>query len=262
MKDILAAIGAPLALAAVVLFVLCKAYFSMLAFYLRLPEPRMASLAVSAVVAGILIWLLLHAIASMRLARYVGGERKGRWFDFRNMAREARLYTALLRLLLVFAVAAVATGVIVSLAMRHMPSPRALYGSRLAELAFAAAAIVFAVRCGLLLPAVALNERREMLRRGWELSRGHFMKLATVGVLATVLPAALPESVGELLIGQFPALSGPMERGTLASAAEALATNDLAMVVIAVSLSLSAALSLILTTIASCLAYRRLQGIV
>ncbi len=84
-----------------------------------------------------------------------------------------------------------------------------------------------------------------MLRRGWELSRGHFMKLATVGVLATVLPAALPESVGELLIGQFPALSGPMERGTLASAAEALATNDLAMVVIAVSLSLSAALSLI-----------------
>lgn len=48
-------IGLPVALAALVLFVQFKTYFSMLADYLRLPDFRLASLTMSAVVAGILI---------------------------------------------------------------------------------------------------------------------------------------------------------------------------------------------------------------
>ncbi|MEI9889043.1 MAG: hypothetical protein WDN08_21580 [Rhizomicrobium sp.] len=260
-KGILAAIGIPVGLAAVVLLILFKTYFSMLAFYLRSPDSRLASLTMSATVAGVLIWLLLNAIASTRLARYIGGETLRGWFDFQGMARGARLYAALLRYLLVNVVVAAMCVTLVSLALQYLPPRDALYASWLAQASFAAFAILFWVRCGLLLPAVAVNERRLVLRRAWELSRGQFWKLAAVGIMVAVLPAVLPEAAGELLIWQFGPSAGQATAGALAAAAAWLATDPLALATIVLSLSVSTALTVVLTTIGSHLAYRRLAGL-
>lgn len=111
------------------------------------------------------------------------------------------------------------------------------------------------------MPAVVFNERREILRRGWELSRGQFWRLAAVGALVVVLPGVLLESVGELMSGKILATSAAAGGESLAAAADALALNDLAIAAIVTSLSLGAALCLVLTTIASSIIYRRLQDI-
>lgn len=258
-KFILRAILVPVIMAAIVLLGLFKIYFSMLAAYLSAPDARTASLTISITIVGCLIWLLLNVFASARLARFIQGQGSSVPFNFRDMALESRLYAAVLRSLLVFVLAGVLDAWIVSFVSGFLSEPQADYAAWLGAFGFLVFVTIFTARCGLLIPALALYEHRRVLRRGWLLSRTHFWSLAAVSAAVTVLPAILLQTLGEFLTQlnldriEAPGISLP-------SAASSLATDGLTMATIVLTLTLSSAISLTLTTIGSCLVYQRLVG--
>ncbi|HEY4942120.1 MAG TPA: hypothetical protein VII56_11900 [Rhizomicrobium sp.] len=256
---VLVALYLPITLAAIMLWILFKTYFSMLSAYLTSPDARMASLTLSATIAGYLIWLLLNVVASGRLARLIQGQPTRRWFDVKDMAPEARLYAAVLRFLLVLVLAAAFVTWVVWLVLPFLRGSQADYVTVLSGIGLAAFGIVFFVRCGFLIPALVMNESRGILRRGWQLSRRHFWPLAAVWVVVMVLPALLLQILGDFLTR--PLSSNPAEPGMspLAAGAHLLATDDIAIVGVVLTLTLSSALCLTLTTIGSCLVYRSLK---
>ena len=257
-RAILSALWLPVLLAALVLTVALKSYFSMLAHYLNAPAPDagLASLTVSVVIACYFIWLLLNVVGSARLARLVEGHNVEKGFDLGGMALAARLYTAMLRYQLVVAlIAAAALAAVISLA-RFLPGIPEEYRIVAGAAAVAVLLAVFSVRCGMLIPALAFHEKRSVLRRGWRLTSGSFWQLAAVWAVVTALPAFLLQVSGEVLTGP---LVGGDGAPSLAVAASMLASNGLAILSIVVTLTLSTTLFFAATTVASCLAWRALN---
>lgn len=256
---VLAALWLPVTLAAGVLLIAFKTYFTMLARYLSAPDAGVASLALSAAIASYFVWLLLNVVAAARLARLVQGDAPRGWFDARGMGSAARMYTAVLRYQLVVVVIAVTILWAMFFAARGLAGPLAAVFFGLGGCAVAAFFVLFSVRCGLLIPALALHERRSILRRGWQLSQGAFWPLAAVWALATVLPAIVLQACDEILTR--PLIDGAVASGTawLANGASELASNGVAVIGIVIALTLSSTLFFVLSTVASCLAYRTLS---
>jgi hypothetical protein len=256
---VLAALWLPVTLAAVVLLIAFKIYFTMLARYLSAPDAGIASLALSAAVASYFVWLLLNVVGAARLARLVQGETPRGWFDARSMRSAARLYTAVLRYQLVVVV--VAFGVVWAMFfVSHGLSARpAILLGWLGVGVIAAFFVVFSVRCRLLVPALALHERHSILRRGWQLSRGAFWPLAVIWAVATAVPIVVLQACDEFLTR--PLVDGGAASGTawLAAGAAELASNGVAVAAIVITLTLSSTLFFVLSTVASCLAYRALN---
>lgn len=257
---IASAVAAPFILAAAVLLFLFKAYFSLLAYYLSAPSWRVASLTMSVMVAGFFVWPLLNAVACAGVARIVRGDGAPHSPPFKRMALEARLYAAVLRYLGVLVAGAVLCEGLVSFSHHFLLPRHPDYAALVAWLLFALFVAVFYVRCGVLLPALAVYERSRVLRRGRQLSRGRFWRLAAVGVAVFVAPAIVLETLGEYLRMLLDNAAFDASINTLEDAARMMAMNGPAMIVIALSLSISTAVCQILATIGSCLAYRRLAA--
>jgi hypothetical protein len=256
--SVLAALWLPVLLAAATLLATFQAYFTLLAVYLSSPDARLASLTASATVVGLLVWLFLVVIASARVARVVTGQPMPGWLEFRAMAPEARLFAAILRYLLVLVLAGAVAASAARLAAWLLPQGLSVYANWLCLAAMAVFGAVFSVRCGLLMPVIALRERRRILRRGWELSSGHSWQVAVIWAALAVVPTIVLQALSEFLlrslIEEF-AGSGAM---TLAAAANSLAANGTAIAAIVLTLSLSSSAGIVLTTIGSCIAYPRL----
>jgi hypothetical protein len=259
-SSVLAAIGVPVGLGALVLLILFKTYFSLLAYYLKAPDARLASLTVSAVAAIFFVWLLLNVVASARLARLVQGEVMRNLFAVRGMALEARLYAAVLRyFFLVFGSFALTAWILGRAS--HVLLPQVERDAvALSGLVLVVFSMILFVRCGLLLPALAVYERRRILRRGWSLSRGRFWRMAAIGAVVVVAPVVVIQTAGEILSQQFVHPIVADGAGGLFRAADMLATDAWALIAIVLTLSLSTAAGLTLATIGSCLIYRRLAG--
>ena len=154
--------------------------------------------------------LAIIAVPAVALSRLALGLEKDRFLaHFTFGAREARLFLAGLRLLLVFAAIAIAVGAAAYLLVWAVASfdimPIPLYDNGLPSLTaiwesptlgmgvsaaetIAAAAMLYAgVRCGFFLPSLAACDEEVSLRRCWELSAGQFWRMLAV-VLAIVIP--------------------------------------------------------------------------
>lgn len=248
----------PVLLAAVVLAVALKSYFSMLARYLNSPAPdaRFASIAVSIAIAFYFIWLLFNVVGSARLTRLVEGHDLKGGLDIGVMSLSARLYTAMLRYQLVAAVIAVAIVVAMSEFAQYVPMGPPELRIAAGIVAILVLFAVFSIRCGMLIPALAYHEKRSVLRRGWRLTRGAFWPLAAVWMVVTALPAIVLQVSGEYLTRP---LVGGDGIPTLAAGADMLASNGVAILGITVTLTLSTTLFFTTTTIMSCLAWRALN---
>jgi hypothetical protein len=108
------------------------------------------------------------------------------------------------------------------------------------------------------LPALAVYRKRRVLRGAWALSHGRFWRLAAVIVVAVAAPVVAVQAVGEVLSYQLVSPIAVHGAQSLFHAADTLATDTGALVVIVLTLSLSTAVGLTLTTISSCLIYRHL----
>jgi hypothetical protein len=253
---LIAAIYIPTALAASLLLVLFKTYFSLLSHYLDAPTSRLASLTVSVMAAGFFIWLLLTMMACASVARVV--RRADTPSAARGWALEARLYAAVLRYLFVLFAAAILCEALVSFAHHFLLPRNPDYAALIVWPLFALFTVVFVVRCGVLLPALAVYERSHVLRRSWRFSRGHFWQFAAIGTAVMLLPFVVLQTLGEYLRLAFDDTVFPIGPRMWADAANMLAMNGAAIAIIALSLSVSIAVCLTLATVGSCLAYRRL----
>ena len=248
----------PVLLAAAVLTIALKSYFSMLSRYLNAPAPDagFASVTVSITIACYFIWLLLNVVGLARLTRLVEGQDVKGGLGLSGMAPAARLYTAMLRYQLVVALIAgvilAAMPALVRFIPAYPPELRILAGIVAITLLIA----VFSIRCGMLLPALAYHEKRSVLRRSWRLTRGAFWPLAAVWVVVTALPATVLQVCGEYLTGP---LVGGDDVSTLAAGAGVLASNGLAILGIVITLTLSTTLFFAATTVVSCLTWRALN---
>lgn len=254
---IAAALWLPTVLAIFVSLAALEGYFTMLARYLAAPNADFASVTVSIMVASYFVWLLLIVVGAARVTQLVENEGPRGWLDPAGMRLAARLYTAVLRFQLIVLLGAVALAALVVLLAGAFPGrPPGLRSivSVLATLVFFA---VISVRCGLTMPALAFHEKRSVLRRGWKLSRGVFWPLAAVKIVVTALPVIALQYLGEILIQRLINGAG---LATLAAAAQTLATNDVALVSIAMTLTLSTTLFAVLTVTASSFVYRALSA--
>jgi hypothetical protein len=255
-RTIGALLWVPAAVLTALAMILLKIYFTMLADYLSSGDVRIASLTAGLMAIGVFIALFVAVIGGARVARLVcyGAKhaRRGR----QGWAVEARLYAGLLRYLLAVAIVIVGSTILTK-AIVLAGIGNILLIERLLWALVLTAISVFAVRCGFLGPALAVFERKRILRRAWELSRGHFWTLTVLMAVLLVIPAVIVQALGELAIERLasPPLAGPM---LLLVGARWLAQNDIGLLAIAVTLSASSTLSLTLATIGSCLAYRSL----
>ena len=235
------AVRLPTLLMVVTVLLALKTYFVCLASYWNSPSVRTASIAISAVVVGVIVSSLLGALATASVARVVrrnSSQLKG---------MEARMFAAVLRFLAVGFVGLTLIGAISEIAAERVAPGLA----RFAMWSGCSAALLFIVvlsaRCGFLAPALAATERRSVLRGGWSLSAGHFWQITIVWIMLTVAPAAVVQLFGEALIMRVADASVM----TLAEGAKRLAADNLVLLLIAISLAIAAILSTVMTTIGS-----------
>jgi len=255
--SILGTVWLPLAAAAVVLLLMFKSYFSLLAIYLAQPDARIASLTVGVAIALLFVWQFLYVIASARLAGFVYRTVLGKTSFPEKRAVAARLYAATLRLVLFLIVACGLDVAAVTLAARSLAAEHA---QAIASAGWIFAALIFvvlSVRCAMLQPALAFDENRMMLRRAWQVTHGRSWMFLILWLALWVAPFLTLEVLGEVAIGpMLPAASATLG---IVQTVRDLATNNLALFSICLTLAMSSTVAMILTTIGSCLSYEELR---
>lgn len=188
----------PLVLAWAVLYFAVDFYLAQLMLFLTTPDSHTASLALGVLTAGIFAALFLHAVMIVALSEILLGHRLQRWFYFRAVRMEWRLYAGVLRELLIMAVGATAIAVAVYEASMFFDM-RYDWVRYVTGLAVVLTAVGFAIRPGLLIPAVAMLEHGQIIRRGWTLSAGRFAPLAAI-VVILILPGLMLQAAGDHLL--------------------------------------------------------------
>jgi hypothetical protein len=219
-----------------------KTYFVYLAIYWNSPSVRVASIAVSALVVGVILCALACVAASSNVARVVHGTS-----DAQLRGMEARLFAAVLRFLAVSVAVLMVIATLTMVAGARLAPHLARYAAWTGWTVAGLFVLVSSVRCGFLAPALSATERRSVLRRGWQLSSGHAWQVAVVWLMLTALPAAVLQVFGEFVVMRIADASVV----TLAQGAGRLAADNLALLAIAISLVIAAVASAVLTTIGS-----------
>jgi hypothetical protein len=220
-----------------------KTYFVCLASYWSVPSVRIASIALSSVVIGVILSVLTGSIAAANVARVIQQNPVGTYLK----GMEARVFAAALRFLAIAAVGVALIGMLSVFARQRLGPELSDYVAWSGWVAAILFITVLSARCGFLAPALAATERRSVLRRGWMLSGAHLWAIIVAWLMLTVAPAALLQGVGEYLVMRLADASVM----TLAQGAERFATDNLALLLIACSLVLTAVASTVLTTIGS-----------
>ena len=181
-------------------------YLTELIRYLHNPSDRAASLVLGLATAGLLISLFLHSIIVAAVTALAMGLEDGGWKYFHARRREWRLYAANLRLLLVVGIWIAAIGGLQFSANESSSGFNfaiVLYPLTLGGLAFLGIRIWF-----LTAPASLARTQGKILRRSWELSAGHFWRIAAI-LVPLLLLGGVVEATGELILragAKFPPL--------------------------------------------------------
>jgi hypothetical protein len=244
----------PILAATAVLALMVKAYFTMLARYLSEPSAQAASLTVGLAIGLAFVWLLFNIQASARLACLLYDEKSKQPPISPRRAVGARLYAAILRLLLVVIVALTVDITVVTLAVEILPFR---FASTLHWAEWVGAVLVvamFSARCAVLQPALALYQGRAALRRSWQMTKRRQGQFLLLGAALWVLPTMVLQSLGEFAMQ--PILTRiAANHSSIASAALGLASSNLAILGIVGTVALSSTMALVLSTIGSCFAY-------
>src|ERR1700759_2774172 len=153
-------------------------------------------------------------------------------FAFGGMALEARLYAAVLRYFFLLFGTFVLSGWSLARLFHVLPMRLGRDTALLAGLLLTAFSVVLFVRCGLLLPALAVYRKRRVLRGAWALSRGRFWRLAAIVAVAVAAPVVAVQAVGEILSYQLVSPVAVHGAQSLFHAADTLATDIGALVAI------------------------------
>lgn len=246
-------VWAPSLASCVALYFAFQIYLERLQQMLRAPSQAEASILLGFFSAATLLLLLLYTVMSVAVCQLVLTDGKAKARIFRLGYFEWRLYAAVVRLLLLAVLFCLVMGAIQMGVQMVAPGGGLPILIRLVWGAILAALIV---RAGFLVPAIAMAEARGVvIRRAWSLSAGSFWNLALT-IVALLVPGTVLELIGEYLARSFGLISAPHGTDLIERQADLL-LNVLPYFVII--FSLTAALTVILLSIASCLAYRKLQ---
>ncbi len=197
----------PFVAVAIVQYVSLRAYLSELMAFISSGDPRVASLALGALSAGLFITVFILAVAISAIANLALGDcAGGGWIQFRVRRQEWRLYAAYLRLLLLAAgySAAVYLAAVFILPMAGFgPSETGV----MAALVLIAGFTMLFARIGFLIaPIVALSTgavlRKALRNGGGDLARNSAL------ILYLCVPGLLIEVLGEYLLRTG---SGPVQ---------------------------------------------------
>ena len=200
--EIAARIVLPALIGWVVLYISLSLYLSELVSCLDNPSDRIASVILGLATGGLLLTLLLHSSIVTSVTELAMGVPSIGWKYFHAARREWRVYAAKLRFLLVVAIWAIALQILRFVVVRLL-SLSYFNGVLLAVMAIGVLWLV--VRLWFLLAPVSVaNARGHVLRRAWQLSSGHFWRIASIVVLILLVGLVI-EIAGEtiLRIGGF-----------------------------------------------------------
>ena len=252
--ELVRAMWLPVVLGGASLYFALDLYFSLLQQFLVAPSPRASSLALATAAAGIMTWLLFHAVAAMMAIRAGLNHPRRQWFRLRIRRAELRLFAGILRFIGILAV----WGTFILGAWDIGEGFMGPVTRPVAAVAFFAGSVVLWVRFAFMMPAVVAAERVRVLRRCWTLTQGLLLPLVAIWLLVSMPPLFLMEAVGDLLLksglwtGPLQAGMGPdLDANTLAGFKSMLPGAIL-------TFTISNAVSLALTVTASVAAYRRL----
>jgi len=220
--------------------------------YLVVPNDRVASLVLGAASAGLLLTLFAHSVTTAAVTSLALGRDDRGWKYFCISRRAWRTYAAYLRFLLLCAAFISVVAMVRNGLSRVWTDPALDIGANLGLLIGLA---VLTVRAGFLAgPVAAANDKGRVVREAWQLSSGHFWKLAAT-MFAIALPGFGIEAVCEwvIRIAGFTPLIG--NRTTLA---EFVANYRASLPAILVAVGVAYALSVVLLVSASAAAYRQI----
>ncbi len=200
LPQILKAVWLPLIVSWIILYFAFDAYLAQLSIFIENPNTRTASLALGLIFAGGFFALFCHAVVTVGVFDLVsrGPACMWAWGHFRAVRREWRLYAAILRLFLVMAV----IGGLVGFAVYDLAMAAGLTTYHLILISGVSTLIValaLAAVPGLLIPAIAMQERGAILRRSLRQSSGHFFAFAII-VIVLVAPGIALQTIGEYVM--------------------------------------------------------------
>jgi hypothetical protein len=183
-------------------------YFSFAAYlielerFLRQPNDHAASLVLGLAMTGFLLPLFFHSILMVAVCKLaLGKDTPGGWLQMHVSRDEWRLYAALLRLLLIAAIALSALYAVfwgIGL-LTGTSSGGALWVPFLAQLVGMAAVVWAAMAVSLLLAPIALEETGQIVRRAWRLACRSILPLGIVAI-SFVVPCVLIQMIGEYIM--------------------------------------------------------------
>ena len=180
----------PILAAGLVLYVTLSWYLSDLLLFLEVPNPRLASLALGTLAAGLFLSLFCYAIAVSSICDLAMGKQRGRkWTHLKAQRQEWRLFAAYMRLLLlvsvVFAVAFLIWAYLVPLL--SIPASLSLWVPRLICIV---GVIWLIARIGFLVAPVVAGSEGAVLRKSAEISARDLLRNCTL-IALLLLPGML-----------------------------------------------------------------------
>ena len=234
----------PILMAGLILYISLSSYISELLLFLGSPAPRVASVALGMLAAGIFLSLFCYSVAVSAIMDAVRGRPQKRpWALLRTARQDWRVYAAYLRLLLV-----VSVGLLASFSAGLYVAP--LLGLSQAAISWTLTALSavgvywLIARIGFLVAPVIAAGEGPVLRAAWVRSRKHPLRNCLLIALLGA-PGCFLWFTGEFLF-RFDSGSGPAPAGlNLAYYATAMAQTLGAFIALA---SVSAFVSIVLLT--------------
>jgi hypothetical protein len=198
----------PLLLADLLLYSSISTYLLELRQFIAAPNPRVASLALGTLAAGVFLALLCYAVAIAAISNLAMGihARKG-WLHFRLQRQEWRLYAGYLRFLLVLSAATVA----VVLACANLAAVLPLSQSARSWIPAGAGFVMaywLTARIAFLIPPLTAEPPGPIIRTAWRLSSGETARICTL-MLLLLLPGLIVQTVGEYGLRLWSSLAAP-----------------------------------------------------
>ena len=233
----------PILTAGLILYVCLSSYISELLLFLGSPAPRVASVALGMLAAGIFLSLFCYSVAVSAIMDAVRGKPKRPWALLRTARQDWRVYAAYLRLLLVLSVGLLASfSAVLYLAPLFGLSQTAISWTLTALNAIGVYWLI--ARIGFLVAPVIAAGEGPVLRAAWIRSRKHPLRNCLLIALLAA-PGCLLWFAGEFLFRFDSGLASAAPGSSLASYATVMAQTLGTFIALA---SVSAFVSIVLLT--------------
>jgi hypothetical protein len=221
---IIGLIWLPMILITVIGFFVMQRYFDAFAGALASGDYSSMGPEVLGMICFVIAALLLCTMMAVPVVQLALGTRKqGALIHFAFGAQEWRLFRGVMGLvgflLIPLLLVSVAAGVLESSGGGPLGAAHGAQVVLVLYLLLAAALVYFALRFGLLLPALAVSETVPLLPRAWMLSAGNFWRIFVV-VLAVLIPVQILSAVIQLAVEGPQAITFNPQASTAMAAAE------------------------------------------